>query len=79
MVKEIASNYIFGLMLSCTESDKDSLEYHDAKAALEDLDTLISAVYQWVYEMATEDGKLVLLATVAHYCTMYQQEALAQI
>lgn len=72
MVKEIASNYIFGLMLSCTESDKNSLEYHDAKAALEDLGSLISAVQG----MTSEE---VSIETIAHYCTMYQREALAQI
>lgn len=75
MVKEIASNYIFGLLISCTESDKDSLEYHDAKAALEDLDCLKHTVYGMAYVQGIE----VSMSEVAHYCTMYRQEALEQI
>lgn len=75
MVKEIAQNYIFGLMLSCLDSDKDSLEYHDAKAALDDLESLIITVYA----MALETENLVLLSTVCDYCAKYQQEALEQI
>lgn len=75
MVKEIASNYIFGLVISCVESDKNSLEYHDAKAALEDLDCLKHTVYGMAYVQGIE----VSMSEVAHYCTMYQQEALEQI
>lgn len=69
-IKEIASNYIFGLMTACTEADKSSLEYHDAKAALEDLDGIISAVGNMTSAS---------IETIAHYCTMYQQEALELI
>lgn len=75
MVKEIASNYIFGLMISCMESDKNSLEYHDAKAALEDLDCLKHTVYGMAYVQGIE----VSMSEVAQYCTKYQQEALEQI
>ena len=68
--KEIASNYILSLVTACT--DKTSLEYYDAKAALEDLDGLISAVQS----MTSEE---VSIESIVHYCTMYQQEALEQI
>ena len=75
MVKEIASNYIFGLLISCLESDKDSLEYHDARAALEDLDCIKHTVYGIAYAQEIS----VLMSEVAHYCTMYQREALNMI
>lgn len=70
MVKEIASNYILSLVTAC--ADKTSLEYHDARAALEDLDGLISAVQSMTSEKVS-------IESIVHYCTMYQQEALAQI
>ena len=75
MVKEIAQNYIFGLMLSCLDSDKDSLEYHDARAALEDL----SCLTHTVYGMVIASGTFVPMSEVAQYCTKFQQEALEQI
>ena len=74
-IKKIASNYIFGLLISCTESGKDSLEYHDAKAALQDLDCIKHTVYGMAYVLGIE----VSMSEVAHYCTLYQQEALKQI
>lgn len=69
-VKDVASNYIFGLMLSCANADEGSIEYHDAKAALDDLDGIITAVHG----MRTEDN--VSMEEIVHYCTKYQQEAL---
>lgn len=71
-VKDVASNYISALVLSCTNADDSSVEYHDAKAALEDLDGIITAVHS----MASED---VGMDTIVHYCTMYQREALETI
>lgn len=73
-IKEIASNYIFGLMLACVDAD-NSWECRITRTALEDLDGLIESVYGIV----EADGHPVLMETVAHYCTKYQQEALAQI
>lgn len=75
MVEDIASNYIFGLMISCLNSDKDSLEYHDAKAALEDL----SCLTHTVYGMVLASGTFVPMDEVAQCCTKYQKEALEQI
>lgn len=72
MVKEIASNYIFALMLSCLESDRDGLEYHDAKAALEDLRSITLTVYG----MVKDSGVKCPFSTVFMYCAKYQDEAL---
>lgn len=74
MVEETAKTYIFGLMLACADCDS-SWEYRITRTALEDLDGLIESVY----EIEAERGNLVPMETVAHYCTMYQREALAQL
>jgi len=71
-VKDIAGNYIFGLMLSCSNADEGSIEYHDAKAALEDLDGLVTAVHS----MTSESDSI---ETIAHYCTLFQKQALELI
>ena len=44
-IKHAASDYIFGLLNGCFDNDEGSDEYKDYKAALDDLDGLITAVY----------------------------------
>lgn len=45
-IKHAASDYIFGLLNGCLDSDKNSDEYKDYKAALDDLDGLVETVYK---------------------------------
>lgn len=45
-IKSAASDHIFGLMNGCLDSSKDSDDYKDYKAALDDLDGLVEAVYK---------------------------------
>ena len=44
-IKNAASDYIFGLMNGCFDSDAEGQQYNDYKNALEDLDGLIATVY----------------------------------
>ena len=44
-IKNAASDYIFGLVNGCYDNDEGSEEYNNYKAALENLDMLISTVY----------------------------------
>lgn len=44
-IKNAASDYIFGLANGCFDSDPHSSEYANYRAALENLDGLIDAVY----------------------------------
>lgn len=44
-IKHAASDYIFGLVNGCLDSDESSEDYRDYKQALENLDGLIDAVY----------------------------------
>jgi len=73
-IKETAREYIFGLMLACADAD-NSWECRITRTALEDLDGIIECVSGIV----EEQFRSVPMETIAHYCTMYQQEALAQI
>lgn len=44
-IARAASDYIFGLVNGCLDSDKNSAEYQDYRQALDDIDGLIEAVY----------------------------------
>lgn len=45
-IKWAASDYIFGMMNGCLDNQKDSQEYKDYMDGLQDLESIISIVYQ---------------------------------
>lgn len=45
-IKHAASDYIFGLLNGCFDNDEGSEAYQDYKAALDNLEGLIEAVYK---------------------------------
>lgn len=55
-IKHAASDYIFGLLNGCFDNDEGSDEYKDYKAALDDLDGLITAVYNESLTTVYTDG-----------------------